>query len=701
LLLPIGERYDQRVQELAAECEEDRAKHSPLAEGFLQEFPDAFSQLDTALDDAWAYISLCQHVLRDRSQIGQRMTTLLLAQGGEDESLSEAIAKGKTLSDEVALLEEVCSVARTLFQSVKAETTHRSTIGEDRSLADAMDAIKDLRKAVQDEIVTMVQHVQAEMKICFNMLYDREVLEFDSLTTGHPGNPAIRDEVNLYLLAGNQRIPFGPFCNAGRMRALTLAFVFALLKKSPGTLDILVLDDPAMSLDDEHKSRFVDRLVRPLLGQKQIVLATHYERFYKRAESVFATAERLKMTPRREVWQPVGFEPGDLLQRVERLLGEPSCSWREAAADLRRWVERTLGTLSSYCPEPFATFENDLPACIRAYAAIKDPRIATPARAKILSVLTEDFVRRVHELAHDEEVSESDVRDVLNELKRCKGYADREIDRLKELYHHDRLGRAIDSRPSYEPLNLPCGLRATSLEVVRSAAAAENGQGIDWDEHDVVVLNEATVAILKTDILAPIGFRGQYVVLDPHNKPPESSDLVVVRSETGQAYARRVWFEEDARIVLEGANPTSPYRPVCLMNGDHRIQRVAGVVFEYAPTSQGKAGDEWFKGNIKEDWFKDVVGVRVKGSSMEPIARDGQIVLIRKGTTLRKADLACVDTLDRGTFIKRCYPSGKDWVLCSLNPNEMQDAVYVHADQIRSAYPVVGVLFEPDLISTD
>jgi SOS-response transcriptional repressor LexA len=698
LLLPIAERFDQRILELALGCEEQKRKQVILADGFFGEFPDVFSNLDTALADAWAYISLCQCILKNKGQISGQLNALLLAQGRHEESLSEVITKGKTLSDDLKVLEEVRGIARDLWQSVKAEVDHQNTVAEDRSLAEAMGEIKGLREGVQAEVIRAVQQVESEMKAYFNLLYDREVLELDCFTTGHPGNQHIRDEVNLYLRAGNQRIPFGPFCNAGRMRALTLAFVFALLKKSSGTLTTLVLDDPAMSLDDEHKTRLVDRVISPLLGDKQIILATHYERFYKRAQDTFADAERLTMTPRREASQTVGFEPGDLLQRVEEALSQPSCCWRDGAWNLRRWIERTLNTLSSYCPVPFALYENDLPACIREYAAITDPRIATQRRSAVLSILTEEFVRRVHEMPHDEDVSEPDVRDALDKLKKCRKHSDAEIKHLKQLYHHERLGRAIDARPSYEPLSLSHGLHKTSLRIVRSAAAAESGEGIEWDEHDVAILNEAPVVILKVDTLAPIGFAGQYLVLDPHNKPPENSDLVVVRSGTGETYARRIWFEEDARIVLEAANITSPHRPVCLAEGSHRIQRIAGVLFGQVPVKIGAEGDEWVRGELDTTWFTDMVGIRVRGSSMEPVARDGQIVLVQKGALAQNRDLACVDTTDRGTLIKRCYLSGRDWILCSVNLNEMQDAVYLRADQIRAAYPLSGVLLEPDLI---
>jgi hypothetical protein len=61
-------------------------------------------------------------------------------------------------------------------------------------------------------------------------------------------------------------------------------------------------------------------------------------------------------------------------------------------------------------------------------------------------------------------------------------------------------GRAVDARPSHEPLNLSHGLPNTRIRIVRSAAAADNGQGIEWDDHDIAVLNEASVVILKADI---------------------------------------------------------------------------------------------------------------------------------------------------------------------------------------------------------
>jgi hypothetical protein len=52
----------------------------------------------------------------------------------------------------------------------------------------------------------------------YERLYDDEILKFRQLTSGHAANPDIRDQINLYLEAGNYQIPMEPYSNAGRDR---------------------------------------------------------------------------------------------------------------------------------------------------------------------------------------------------------------------------------------------------------------------------------------------------------------------------------------------------------------------------------------------------------------------------------------------------------------------------------------------------
>src|SRR4051812_17944693 len=93
--------------------------------------------------------------------------------------------------------------------------------------------------------------------------------------------------------------------------------------------------------------------------------------------------------------------------------------------------------------------------------------------------------------------------------------------------------------------------------------------------------------------------------------------------------------------------------------------------------------------------LEKVVGVRGDGSRMEPIARDGQIDLVREHnpSAIRHGTLACVDLEDLGTVIKRCYPAGGEWILSPANPVEMIAPMRVLHRNVVHVDPVVGVLF--------
>ena len=193
-------------------------------------------------------------------------------------------------------------------------------------------------------------------------------------------------------------MPIGPFTNAGRLRALILSFVFALMGRSKNTLGVLILDDPALSLDDEHKARFVDCLVQPMLDTDQVIAATHYESFFKIAEPVFKTFRCLQMPPRRTAQDHVTFVPADLLQRLEASIGSNNGSWREHGLNLRRWAERTLRTLSGFCPEPFFIW-NNIQGSVDAYDRILDPRIATDRRDRVVDDLRSPTFNRIMHLS--------------------------------------------------------------------------------------------------------------------------------------------------------------------------------------------------------------------------------------------------------------------------------------------------------------
>lgn len=702
LLGLIVEKFDTAIAEISKQMEdEEELERTPLADGFLDEFPGVFVAVDSAIDDAKKYIRLCRTVADKKAELKGAFGKALTGEEreGEEDSLRVILERGRATNREIKSLGTAYETTRELWRSVKNREQLSGVIQGYRKWAGSGDKTKELGENVRAEVAAMVGDLEEKMKENFACLYENEILELDMLTTGHPGNPHLKNQINAYLRAGSKRVPIGPFSNSGRLRALILAFVFALFEESNGSFGFIILDDPAMSLDDEHKTRFVDDMVGPRVAAGQVLLATHYERFYKDAEPVFNDGECLVMPYRRRVGDGVSFEPGNLLERVERSLEETGGSWREAAGNLRIWAERVLSTLSSYCPEPFAVF-NNVPQSIANYANITDRNVATPERDQIVAALNNPrFQRVLHTPAHDESLNDVNVRDALRALEPCRRAVKKEISRFRELRRHEVQGRGVtqerqENQASIQILSFEHTIAGAGLEIVRAAAAAHNGEGIEWDENEMHTLEGHPVVILTTDVISPIGLLGQYLVLDNQERMPANKDLVAVKTENGERYVRRFWQEEDGSVVLEAANPTKPWLPVRLRDGQHSFRRVVGVLFANLDVTIGAEGREWVPGELADGWLNDVAGVRIRGTSMEPVARDGQTVLVKKTGEIKKADLGCVDIEQTETVIKRCYPGNEEWVLCSVNPSEVEDPMRVDTGTIRYAYPVCGVMFE-------
>lgn len=445
LLMTVATRFDTKIEALCDGMDvEKNIVHKSFSDGHPT-FSHAFKKLDAAIESAKKYLLWLKHLNKYRTLLESNAEGALLT---NEDSLKKALEKGVNANAKIKVYASAIQSCAHLFKQQKEIETLKNKVISLRTHAESTEKIKLLNKCVGDEIVQFVEKVEPRIKEFYEYLYPQEQLRFDTLTTGHPANKNIRNTMNVYFRAGTQRVPASPFTNAGRLRALTISFVFALLDALEGSFDTLILDDPVYSFDEEHKARFLDRLVQPLLeSKKQVVLATHYKTFFDQAAPIFAEHVCLQMTPKRRVGDMVNFEPTDLLQRAEDEMNLPTCKWREASTNLRKWAERTLKSLSAYCPEPFIVF-NDFSASVNRYKAITDLQIATGERDQIVSVLqSNEFTRVCHKLMHDgEEPTETEVRDALNKLKNhCKRVAEREIARLKTLHLHRITNRQVSA----------------------------------------------------------------------------------------------------------------------------------------------------------------------------------------------------------------------------------------------------------------
>lgn len=704
-LSPIAARFDAEIQAMADRTSVAAEPAVPgLAEGHGQQFQGTFSEADEALGTARGYLRLCRSVLAHSESIRGLLGAKLLTPSGAaaQDSLRAVLERGRLTNRCISELDNVRAAAGELLSNLKRQQELCVQVQVARKVAGGAQATRELNQAVRGEVVAVVKGLEGQMNENFCRLYDDDVLRFGMLTMGHAANPNVRDEMNAYMVAGDERVPVGPFCNQGRMRAIILSLIFALLQKSGRSLDVLVLDDPSLSLDNEHKARFVDHLVKPFVSEGQVILATHYWDFYKAAALVFQDGELLKMPPRRRSSDPVSFEPEELLERVERALDSPGCCWREMSLDLRRWVERTLATLSGYSPAPFVVF-NDTAATLAAYVRITDPRVATPGRDLIVTTLQSAEVQLVlNKTAHDDDPTQTEVRDCLKVLRKCSKVVRREVDRLKELYGHDLLRRAVEARPSLSVLTARDSLSDCDLKVVGAAAAAHNGVGVCWGETCTARLTGAQAALATLDTISPVARIGDRLLLDPLEKMPANGDLVVAVTEDGKRYLRKFWQDDDHNVCLQAVNATTAYAPVALGKGRHRLRRVVGVLTDPLRNPQiGDVGKEWVEFRLTPAVLDDAIGVRVRGTCLEPVAREGQIVLLRGPSAQGlspSGELLCVEMGDEGALIKHCHShgDGSRWILQSLNVNEPESPIIVDAASVTRVYTVVGVLFEAE-----
>lgn len=179
--------------------------------------------------------------------------------------------------------------------------------------------------------------------------------------------------------------------------------------------------------------------------------------------------------------------------------------------------------------------------------------------------------------------------------------------------------------------------------------------------------------------------------------------LAAVVDANKNHYLRRVWQSGD-RLVLTADNPEADLAPALVRRSEAAAHRLVGVL--YVPSTRPVLGRsrtvrEW---NPRMDFNPDLIsracGIAIRGSSLAPLAQHGQTLLVGPPlddpTAVVSGDLLVVETEDDrvGNVVKRVYLRDDTWVLTSPNVLEPREPLVVAAAAIRTARPVIGVLFE-------
>ncbi|MCD6298520.1 MAG: hypothetical protein J7M30_15345, partial [Deltaproteobacteria bacterium] len=508
------------------------------------------------------------------------------------------------------------------------------------------------------------------------------------------------------LCKGKYQVDAKHFSNTGKLRAIAQSFYFALLKKQNGGLNFIVLDDPILSFDDEHRERWTDELLVHEMEKKQIILATHQKGYIdNNSKTITEIGEsRYFHMISRGTNKKITIIPGPLLEQAEIKIKE--CD-SQSGNVMRKYVEEVMVCLNAYSPEHF--YGSTLRSAIDNYLAFKKPHPLASKNQGIIgnSFLSEKVRRVINPDSHfptQQNVSDPMRKDCFDELKSCDRNVTEEIKRLEKLRRHriKRIGTTT-LIPFPDPTNM--SWNEFSIPLVGSAAAQSNGTTIDFTQQEQTQLSipEGTPVLVTGDTLDPVARRGQWILLAPQGTKIENGDLVAVNADENKKLLRRLWYYDDQQFQLESINPVKPIPSVIGRESTNLFRRVIGVIYEPIQFRNTENGNEWSPDcRFNLDDFRKMNAVQIKGNSSEPIARNGQYVLLKDEMSPDEVKdgtddlLAVADTGEdgSGTVVKRVHRNGDMFTLVSLNPVGPHPILVFEKKDIRKILPVMGVLFE-------
>jgi energy-coupling factor transporter ATP-binding protein EcfA2 len=717
-LAPVTERFTPGIEAIAESLSPVEFEASELIPGDADSaFAEAAAPFLVALREARRGIAVARWAARHLAEVTQRLLVLVNSSAGEASSLLAVLARGKHAAADV---EPVVAVR----EGLKDAALEAAGI---KTAAAALAALEEMHAALE-AIKPIGKYAAAEVERVFTDIREKTIENTRKL---YPhANPDLspsrlhlnkgRDKsVEAYLSAGAFEVPGQHIANAGLLRAIALAFYFALLERHPGGLGFVVMDDPILSLDDDHREAWSANILKPALATTQVVVATHQRQFLNNCKTDFHPGRLVELNPRTRSKQ-VTYRPGDRLDRAEELLAVATTS---VPNELRKYREDLVITLDAYSPTAFFNPHN-LRHSLDQYLGLVAPHpLASANQAKIGKRVREEKVTRVldpgsHSLT-EADVTEPMIRDCLAELRELDVTFKNELERLEA----ERL-RVLKSRslPLLATPAVPSGpapaavipfdrLRVgeeaaawaepVRLRIIGSAAAQTHGCVVDLAEEPSESDFPAGGAILvSSDTLCPVARPGQWALLSDE---AGDGDLVAVLDLAGNRYLRRGWSAGNAWF-LEAVNPSAGVAPVSIRKSDCKVRRVNGVC--YGPRKElgrgsGKLANEWSpRQDFKASNIAGHFGITVQGTSLEPLALDGQVVLVARKMDSRfdqvaRGSLAVVETdEDRvGSVIKRVFPGDRTWLLASPNPIEPRDPIAIPKGKIRAVWPVRGVVF--------
>ncbi|WP_146503678.1 S24 family peptidase [Rubinisphaera italica] len=240
-----------------------------------------------------------------------------------------------------------------------------------------------------------------------------------------------------------------------------------------------------------------------------------------------------------------------------------------------------------------------------------------------------------------------------------------------------------------------------------TAAAKPDSWEVDFAEvPTLMAVLPGNAVLVVGNGMEPVARDGQWALLADEQTEVEEGDLVAVKCVDNSKLLRRI-SSHGEEWILKAINPNDPKPDFCVPKTESSLRKVLGVLFDPQRSGRNNNSDkpvEWCpRGDFDIKWLKKLAGVQVLEDSLDPIARDGQHVLIDQTeghsySEVKNGDLAVIDSSTEGIgrVIKRVYHHDLGCILTSPNQVDPHPPLLIPRDELDKAkfWVLKGVLFE-------
>jgi hypothetical protein len=516
------------------------------------------------------------------------------------------------------------------------------------------------------------------------------------------------------------------------------AFLFALREEAVEQLGwdsfpLILFDDPQATFDAEHRHRWAQYVAQLQSGRSrvQLILATFDETFLGLVKMDGITGRRALIAPASLELGHVAIFEGNALDRKWDSARKVNTaeSAREYLMAVRIHLEGMLKLMLRGEDPGVPMFTlNDCRVRIKLLQESGIPPWNNPAFKTLLAALDKGRPEIQYlEASHHTTGFGFGMGEATNVEKHWRKNLCADLERGFRVTRDYRLlhgGSKVLHAPT-PTVTLPDGyqvkVRAIPLKILGQAAALSNGRVADGlvsvdeflpENHSMVVLGHHWAYRLVASTLEPVARPGDILLVREHGEPSPRSLVVAISGE--RVLARRFELSDDfsdiAVLTAQSINPRMIAPPLVAQKSTLTLYKVVGVVFDEFSRVAEQAGAEICDCGGEAALSHLTSGslglVEVVGDSAEPLALDGQYLIVRpkvaSAEELRKLEgkpIIAIDSEDNRYF-KRLRSTIRDMVVLeSLAsggdfPPIVLSALGSEGRCLESVWPVVGVLFE-------